>query len=147
MLGVPERGWRRRQGRARAGSQVLGPWPRPARQRVRDSALRHAAEHPAWGHRKVWAMCRYDGHRVSQASVLRLMRDEGLLVEANYQRERRQLAARRKAAFAADPTGPDQVWQLDFLRVRDHHRRHLAHRRMPGLLVQIRVRLARVFDR
>src|SRR3954463_15562306 len=34
--------------------------------------------------------------------------------EANYQRERRQLAARRKAAFAVDPTGANQVWQLDF---------------------------------
>jgi hypothetical protein len=31
-------------------------------------------------------------------------------VEANYQRERRQLAARRKAAFAIAPTGPNQVW-------------------------------------
>jgi putative transposase len=55
-------------------------------------------------------MCRHDGHRVSQATVLRLLRDEGLLLEANYQRERRQLAARRKAAFATEPTGPNQVW-------------------------------------
>ena len=51
-------------------------------------------------------MVRYDGHRVSAATVLRLLRDEGLLLEANYQRERRQLAANRKAAFAAPPTGP-----------------------------------------
>ncbi|MFE2541018.1 hypothetical protein [Actinacidiphila glaucinigra] len=59
-------------------------------------------------------MCRWDGHRVSQATVLRLLPDEGLLLEANYQRERRQLAARRKAAFATEPIGPNQVWQLDF---------------------------------
>jgi transposase InsO family protein len=59
-------------------------------------------------------MCRHDGHRVSQATVLRLLRDEGLQLEADYQRERRALAARRKAAFAAEPTGPNQVWQLDF---------------------------------
>lgn len=59
-------------------------------------------------------MCRHDGLAVSQASVLRLLRDEGLLLEANYQRERRQLAARRKAAFAVEPTGANQVWQLDF---------------------------------
>ncbi len=63
---------------------------------------------------KVWAMCRHEGHRVCQASVLRLLRDEGLILEANYQREPRQLAARRKAAFATEPTGPNQVWQLDF---------------------------------
>ncbi|MFC5999901.1 integrase core domain-containing protein [Quadrisphaera sp. GCM10027208] len=59
-------------------------------------------------------MCRYDGHRVGESTVLRPLRDEGLLLEANYQRERRQHAARRKAAFATEPTGPNQVWQLDF---------------------------------
>jgi putative transposase len=55
-------------------------------------------------------MCRHDGLLVSAASVLRLLREEGLLLEANYQRERRQLAARRKAAFAVEPTAPNQVW-------------------------------------
>lgn len=74
----------------------------------------YALVHPAWGRRKVWAMCPHDGQCVSQATVLRLLRDEGLLLEANYQRERRRLAARRKAAFATEPTGPNQVWQLDF---------------------------------
>lgn len=59
-------------------------------------------------------MCRYDGHRVGESTVLRLLRDEGLLLEANDQRERRQHAARRKAAFAPEPTRPNQVWQLDF---------------------------------
>jgi hypothetical protein len=50
-------------------------------------------------------VCRHDGLPVSAASVLRLLREEGLPLEANYQRERRQLAARRKAAFAVEPTG------------------------------------------
>ncbi len=62
-------------------------------------------------------MCRHDGLAVSAATVLRLLREEGLLLEASYQRERRQLAARRKAAFAVEPTGPNQVWQLDFTEV------------------------------
>ncbi|WP_424556306.1 IS3 family transposase [Streptacidiphilus pinicola] len=114
LIGVPERTWRRHQARGRQGAQARGPWPRPARESVRETARRHALAHSAWGHRKVWAMCRHDGHRVSQATVLRLLRDEGLLLEANYQRERRQLAARRNAAFATEPTGPNQVWQLDF---------------------------------
>lgn len=114
VVGVPERTWRRHQARARAGARVKGPWPRPARESVREAARRHALAHPAWGHHKVWAMCRHDGHRVSPATVLRLLRDEGLILPAAYQRERRQLAARRKAAFAAEPTGPNQVWQLDF---------------------------------
>jgi transposase InsO family protein len=114
VIGVPERTWRRHQARARVGARVKGPWPRPARENVRDAARRHALAHPAWGHRKVWAMCRHDGHAVSQATVLRLLRDEGLILTQAYQRERRQLAARRKAAFAQEPTGPNQVWQLDF---------------------------------
>ncbi|GEA79736.1 transposase [Cellulomonas uda] len=114
VIGVPERTWRRHQSRARAGAQPNRPWPRPARESVREAARRHALAHPAWGHRKVWAMCRHDGHQVSQATVLRLLRDEALILPASYQRERRQLAARRKAAFATDPTGPNQVWQLDF---------------------------------
>lgn len=59
-------------------------------------------------------MVRHDGHVVSQASVLRLLRDEGLGLPAQYQHERRKLAERRKAAFAADPSAPNQVWQLDF---------------------------------
>ncbi|MET7769292.1 integrase core domain-containing protein, partial [Nocardia sp. NPDC005366] len=114
VVGVPERTWRRKQARARAGVPTIGPWPRPAREKAREAARRHALAHPAWGHRKVWAMCRFDGHRVSQATVLRCLRDEGLLLSAAYQRERRQLAARRKAAFAVEPNGPNQVWQLDF---------------------------------
>jgi transposase InsO family protein len=114
LIGVPERTWRRHQARARHGVPARGRWPRPVREGVRQAARRHALAHPAWGHRKVWAMCRHDGHRVWQATVLRLLRDERLLLEANYPRERRQLAARRKAAFATEPTGPNQVWQLDF---------------------------------
>src|SRR4051794_26226061 len=86
LMGVPERTGRRHQAGARADRPTRDPWPRPARERVRDAARRHALAHPAWGHRKVWAMCRHDGHRVSQASVLRLLRDEGLLLEGTYQR-------------------------------------------------------------
>src|SRR5699024_5418294 len=33
---------------------------------------------------------------------------------SNYTQQRRQLAQERRAAFADEPTGPNQVWQLDF---------------------------------
>ena len=114
LIGVPERSWRRWQAKAKHDRPSKGPWPQPTREMVRETVLRHANAHPAWGHRKVWAMTRHDGHPVSQATVLRLLRDEGLILPAQYQRERRQLAQRRKAAFAKEPTGPNQVWQLDF---------------------------------
>jgi len=103
------------------------PGPRPARsagQRARGPARSgpRSVTRPAttpWPTRRgatarSQACVRHDGHRVSQASVLRLLRAEGLILEANYQRERRRPAERRKAAFATEPTGPNEVWQLDF---------------------------------
>jgi putative transposase len=114
LIDMPERTWRRWQAAARAGARAKGPWPRPARAAVAEVAREHALAHPAWGHRKIWAMVRYDGHVTSEATVLRLLRDEGLILSADYQRERRQHAQRRKAAFAVEPTEPNQVWQLDF---------------------------------
>jgi putative transposase len=44
---------------------------------------------------------------VSEATVLRILRDEGLILPAEYQRERRKLVERRKAAFAFQTLGPD----------------------------------------
>jgi putative transposase len=111
---IPQRSWRRWQAKSRSGARPRGPWPRPAREAARERVLKHAAEHSAWGHRKIWAMVRHDGHIVSEATVLRILRDEGLILPARYQRERRKLAERRKAVFAHEPTGPNQVWQLDF---------------------------------
>lgn len=107
LLDMPERTWRRWQAHARAGRPPKSPWPRPARDEVRDAAVGHALAHPAWGHRTIWAMVRHDGHRVSESTILRLLRDEGLILPAAYQRERRRLAQRRKAAFAKEPTRPE----------------------------------------
>jgi transposase InsO family protein len=59
-------------------------------------------------------MARHEGYQLTMSTVLRVLRDEGLLLEASYQRERRRLAAERKAAFCDPPTGPNQVWQFDF---------------------------------
>lgn len=117
LTGIPERTYRRWQARARAGSPSKGPWPTPARDAHRQVVADLARAHPAWGHRKVWAMARHGGHRVTTSTVLRILDEENLLLKADYQRERRQLAAARKAAFAAAPTGPNQVWQLDFSEV------------------------------
>lgn len=77
VFDVPERTWRRWQAKARAGQAPKGPWPRPVREPVRETVVAHALAHPAWGHRKVWAMVRHDGRRVSHATVLRLLREGG----------------------------------------------------------------------
>ena len=90
LLDIPERTWRRRQGRAaRSAGFSSGPWPRPARDRSRHVVADLARKHPAWGHRKIWAMARHEGHQLTMSTVLRVLRDEGLLLEASYQRQRR----------------------------------------------------------
>lgn len=114
LIDMPERTWRRWQAKARAGVPPKGPWPRPAQDAAAELIDKHALAHPVWGHRKIWAMVRHDGHVVSEATVLRRLRERGLILPDQYQRERRRLAERRKAAFATEPTGPNQVWQLDF---------------------------------
>jgi transposase InsO family protein len=117
LIGVPERTWRRWQAKARRGRPAKGPWPQPVRHSAKSVIVAHATAHAAWGHRKVWAMTRRDGVRVSASTVMRALRDEGLLLQAGYQRERRRLAEQRKAAFTTPPTRPCQVWQLDFTEV------------------------------
>lgn len=118
-FGVPERTWRRWQARARQAPPrpPRGPWPQPVRGSSKEVVVKHALAHPTWGHRKIWAMARHDGHPTSQSSVLRILREEGLILTAAYQAERRKLAEARKAAFAETPTAANQVWQLDFTEV------------------------------
>ena len=114
LVGIPERTYRRWQAHARVGRPAKGPWPRPARETSREFITALAARHAAWEHRKIWAMARHAGHRVSMSTTARIMDDAGLLLKADYQRERPQLAQARKTAFAKTPTGPNMVWQFDF---------------------------------
>ena len=114
LVGIPERSYRRRQARQRAARPVRGPWPRPRRAAARDRVVAIAERFPAWGHRKIWALARHADIAVTESTVLRILDDAGLLLKADYQRERRELAQTRRAAFAAAPSGPNQVWQIDF---------------------------------
>ena len=114
LIDMPVRTWRRWQAKAGAGDPPKGPWPAPVAQRVEPLVVKHAEAHTAWGHRKVWAMTRYDGEQVSASTVLRVLRRRDLCQPVDYTRERRQLAAARKAAFLVPPDAPNQVWQLDF---------------------------------
>ncbi|MDI9627841.1 MAG: hypothetical protein QM286_04755 [Acidobacteriota bacterium] len=84
---------------------------------------------------------------MSQATVLRLLRDEGLILASGYQKQRREFAKDRKAAFARNPTGPNQVRQLDFSQYRDHDQRDVADRRVPGRVLEGRAPVPRVPNR
>ena len=67
------------------------------------------------GHRKIWAMGRYDGWDLaSPSSVHRAMARRGLLQPVRYQAERRQLAAARREVFVDPPARRNRVWQVDF---------------------------------
>jgi transposase InsO family protein len=64
---------------------------------------------------------RVDGHHAPDATVLRALRRSGRVQPIDYQAERRQLAQARRAAFVVPPTGPNQVWQLDFSEYETRH--------------------------
>lgn len=124
-------------GQGEAGSTVEGGlWPQPARDAARDLVTKHALATPAWGHRKIWALTRHDGHRVSQATVLRLLRDDGLILPSGYQKQRRELAKDRNAAFAKPLSGPEPGVATGLQRVRDHPGRVMADRRVSGRVLQ-----------
>ena len=115
MLGIPERSYRRWQARARQQRNPLGPWPRPVSMRVEAELVRLAGRWPAWGHRILAQVGRLDhGLAVSDSTAYRVLDRAGLCLPVDYTRERRDLAAARRAAFVEPPTRPHQVWQLDF---------------------------------
>jgi transposase InsO family protein len=89
-------------------------WPSPVVDAIEQRAAECAQHYLAWGHRKICAMLRADGVSVSASSVARALKRRGLLLPARYLKERRQLAAARRAAFLVPPTRRNRVWQTDF---------------------------------
>ena len=115
LIGVPRRTYCYRLARRRRGDPAKGPWPAPVVDRIELLVDKLAAEHPAWGHRKIWAMGHHEGWDLGSASsVGRAMARRGLLLPVRYQAQRRQLAQARRAVFVAPPTRPNRVWQMDF---------------------------------
>ena len=114
IAGVPRASWYRHARRAAEDLPARGPWPAPVRDRIEQPAAQLALEWPAWGHRKIHALLTVDGFEASQATVRRALARRGLLQPVGYQRERRELAKARKAAFVAPPARRNRVWQTDF---------------------------------
>ena len=115
LVGVPRRTYHARLARLRAGDPPKGPQPAPVVDRIEPAVAKLAAQYPAWGHRKIWAMGRYDGWDLaSPSSVHRAMARRALLQPVRYQAERRQLAAARREVFVDPPARRNRVWQVDF---------------------------------
>lgn len=112
-LGIPVSTWYHwRAGHLRG--RPVRRWPAPVVDAIEEQAALTAHRWSAWGHRKIWAMLRADGVRVSRSSVLRALARRDLLMPVRYQAERRQLAVARRALFVAAPTRRNRVWQTDF---------------------------------
>ena len=61
LAGTPERTYRRRLAKLRAGdAPAKGPWPTPAVDAAETPAAKYASDRPAWGHRKIAAIMRAD---------------------------------------------------------------------------------------
>jgi putative transposase len=112
-LGIPPSTWYHWRAAALAG-RTLRQRRSPVVDAIEEPAAAQAHRWSAWGHRKIWAMLRADGWDVSRSSVARALARRKLLLPARYQRERRQLAAERRAAFVDPPVRRNRVWQLDF---------------------------------
>src|SRR4051794_1295561 len=103
LTGIPERTYRRRLARLRAGATTKGPWPAPKVDAVEAVAAKYAADWPAWGHRKIAALMRADGHAVSTSTVERALRRRNLLLPQGFRADRKSWAAVRKRVFRDPP--------------------------------------------
>jgi transposase InsO family protein len=112
-LGIPTSTWYYWRG-AFVANRPARRWPAPVVDAIEESAAAKAHKYSAWGHRKIWALLRTDGHQLSQASVKRAMARRGLLMPVRYQAERRAHARARRALFDEPPTRRNRLWQTDF---------------------------------
>lgn len=93
---------------------MKGPWPTPSADHIEATAVSYADRYPQWGSRTIATLMRIDGHHAPDSTVYRALKRTGRVLEVNYQAERRQHAEARRAAFVVPPSGPNEVWQLDF---------------------------------
>src|SRR3984957_15931599 len=85
--------------------------PRTAlRMRIREIAQTRVR----YGYRKVRVLLNREGWNVGKYLVVRLYREEGLTLHQRRKR-RRRVAEHRRERF--HPTGPNQVWSMDFVVV------------------------------
>ena len=118
VVGLPARSYYDRRARHHAGREARGPWPTPARDGIRAILIELALRYPMWGHRKIAWLARHEhGVTVAEATCLRILREQGLVLPVDYVRERRDLAGARREAFVQLPTRRNRVWQMDFFEL------------------------------
>lgn len=71
------------------------------------------SDHPFWGYRRIWAHLQYvDGMKVNQKRVLRLMREENLLVKVSM-----KIKASRSIKPKPKPQRPKEWWGIDMTKL------------------------------
>ncbi len=115
-LGIPRSSWYRWRA---VGTDTKGPWPTPAQDQVETDAKTLAGDWDGWGHRKLAELKRVGiddvaAGQVSDSTMFRVLRRNGLCLPANYTSEVRQLAGIRKETFISPPTRRNRLWQADF---------------------------------
>jgi len=83
----------------------------PADQELKDKLSTLAAERRRFGYRRLHALVRREGIQVNHKRIYRLYREAGLAVRRR--RRRRGISVERQPLFL--PTGPNQVWSMDFV--------------------------------
>jgi putative transposase len=78
---------------------------------LRARLLVHAKKRRRWGYRRLHILLRRDGFVVNHKRVLRLYRQEGLLVR---KKKRKRLAAGTRVPRLAPATRPNERWSMDF---------------------------------
>jgi hypothetical protein len=116
QLGIPRPTWYRWRA---AGSSTKGPWPTPAQDAVEADAKALAATWDAWGHRKLASLKRVgiddiEPAPVSDSTMYRALKRNGLCLPVGYTGEVRQLAGARRETFIEPPTRRNRLWQADF---------------------------------
>ena len=116
QLGIPRPTWYRWKA---TGSAVKGPWPTPAQDAVEADAKALAAGWDAWGHRKLAELKRVgiddvDAGPVSDSTMYRALKRNGLCLPVGHTAEVRQLAGVRREAFVDPPARRNRLWQADF---------------------------------
>lgn len=93
----------------RRKSEKIAERNRPILSRIRELKC----DHPFWGYRRIWAHLQYiDGLQVNQKRVLRLMREDNLLVKASM-----KIKASRVIRPKPKPTRPNEWWGIDMTKV------------------------------
>ena len=86
--------------------------PCPSQERIRERLKVLAEAHPHWGVRRLWALLRREGVKVSRKTVHAALRSMGYTLPVAQKEAKRRVGKKPEAA-----TGPNQVWQIDLTSI------------------------------